>query len=182
MIATVVLRLGSLSRPKPRRQGSSKSLGAARSQACHGSTTWAACPRLRGCWRILAVALGGCWPVMPQTPVFQGWLPLALDPGAAGCSGSGGSICSISWMGSTASPAPRRRRSAPVGCCSPRPGPAPIRHCRARRRCAPRAIGFLVWNWSPAKIFLGDVGSVPLGYLLGFLLLEPRRTDIGRSR
>jgi UDP-N-acetylmuramyl pentapeptide phosphotransferase/UDP-N-acetylglucosamine-1-phosphate transferase len=32
-------------------------------------------------------------------------------------------------------------------------------------------IGFLVWNWAPARIFLGDVGSVPLGYLLGFLLL-----------
>jgi UDP-N-acetylmuramyl pentapeptide phosphotransferase/UDP-N-acetylglucosamine-1-phosphate transferase len=34
------------------------------------------------------------------------------------------------------------------------------------------AIGFLVWNWSPARIFLGDVGSVPLGYVLGFLLLD----------
>ena len=33
------------------------------------------------------------------------------------------------------------------------------------------AIGFLVWNWSPARIFLGDVGSAPVGYLLGFLLL-----------
>jgi UDP-N-acetylmuramyl pentapeptide phosphotransferase/UDP-N-acetylglucosamine-1-phosphate transferase len=33
------------------------------------------------------------------------------------------------------------------------------------------ATGFLVWNWSPARIFLGDVGSVPLGYVLGFLLL-----------
>ncbi len=33
------------------------------------------------------------------------------------------------------------------------------------------SIGFLIWNWSPARIFLGDVGSVPLGYLLGFLLL-----------
>ena len=32
-------------------------------------------------------------------------------------------------------------------------------------------IGFLVWNWSPARVFLGDVGSVPLGYVLGFLLL-----------
>jgi len=31
--------------------------------------------------------------------------------------------------------------------------------------------GFLVWNWSPARIFLGDVGSVPLGYILGFVLL-----------
>jgi len=34
------------------------------------------------------------------------------------------------------------------------------------------AVGFLVWNRSPARIFLGDVGSVPLGYLSGFLLLD----------
>ena len=34
------------------------------------------------------------------------------------------------------------------------------------------AIGFLGWNWSPARIFLGDVGSVPLGYLSGFLLID----------
>ncbi len=33
-------------------------------------------------------------------------------------------------------------------------------------------VGFLVWNWSPAQIFLGDVGSAPLGYLLGFVLLD----------
>ena len=37
---------------------------------------------------------------------------------------------------------------------------------------AAAAIGFLLWNWPPARIFLGDVGSVPLGYLLGFLLLS----------
>ena len=30
---------------------------------------------------------------------------------------------------------------------------------------------FLKWNWYPAKLFLGDVGSVPLGFLLGWLLL-----------
>ena len=34
------------------------------------------------------------------------------------------------------------------------------------------ALGFLVWNWPPARVFLGDVGSVPIGYLLGFLLIE----------
>ncbi|WP_448203394.1 MraY family glycosyltransferase [Azospirillum sp. sgz302134] len=33
------------------------------------------------------------------------------------------------------------------------------------------ALGFLVWNWHPAKLFMGDVGSVPLGFLLGWLLL-----------
>ena len=31
--------------------------------------------------------------------------------------------------------------------------------------------GFLIWNWHPARIFLGDVGSVPLGFLTGWLLL-----------
>ena len=34
------------------------------------------------------------------------------------------------------------------------------------------AVGFLKWNWYPAKVFLGDVGSVPLGFLLGWLLLD----------
>ena len=34
------------------------------------------------------------------------------------------------------------------------------------------AIGFLIWNWSPARIFLGDVGSAPLGFLTGFLLVD----------
>jgi len=34
------------------------------------------------------------------------------------------------------------------------------------------ALGFLLWNWQPAKIFLGDIGSVPLGFLLGWLLLS----------
>ena len=37
---------------------------------------------------------------------------------------------------------------------------------------AAAALGFLWWNWYPAKIFLGDVGSVPLGFLLGWLLLS----------
>lgn len=33
------------------------------------------------------------------------------------------------------------------------------------------AIGFLYWNWHPAKVFMGDVGSVTLGYLVGWLLI-----------
>jgi Fuc2NAc and GlcNAc transferase len=31
--------------------------------------------------------------------------------------------------------------------------------------------GFLLWNWAPAKIFMGDVGSGLLGYLFGVLAL-----------
>ena len=34
------------------------------------------------------------------------------------------------------------------------------------------AVGFLWWNWAPARLFLGDVGSVPLGFALGWLLLD----------
>lgn len=37
---------------------------------------------------------------------------------------------------------------------------------------AAAALGFLKWNWHPAKIFMGDVGSVPIGFLLGWLLLD----------
>ena len=28
---------------------------------------------------------------------------------------------------------------------------------------AAATLGFLAWNWAPSKLFLGDVGSVPLG-------------------
>ena len=31
---------------------------------------------------------------------------------------------------------------------------------------------FMAWNWHPAKVFMGDVGSVPLGYLLAWLLIN----------
>lgn len=37
---------------------------------------------------------------------------------------------------------------------------------------ASAALGFLIWNWHPARIFMGDVGSVSLGYLNGWLLLQ----------
>lgn len=33
------------------------------------------------------------------------------------------------------------------------------------------ALGFLRWNWPRASIFLGDIGSVPLGFVTGWLLL-----------
>ncbi len=33
-------------------------------------------------------------------------------------------------------------------------------------------LGFLRYNWGKAEVFMGDVGSVPVGYLLGGLLLQ----------
>lgn len=32
-------------------------------------------------------------------------------------------------------------------------------------------LGFLVWNWPPARLFMGDAGSIPTGFLLGGLAL-----------
>jgi len=31
---------------------------------------------------------------------------------------------------------------------------------------------FLLYNWHPARIFMGDAGSIPLGFLIGLLLLK----------
>ena len=33
-------------------------------------------------------------------------------------------------------------------------------------------LGFLIWNWSPAKVFMGDVGSTFLGALFAVLVLQ----------
>lgn len=38
------------------------------------------------------------------------------------------------------------------------------------------AVGFLFWNWEPAKIFMGDVGSSLLGYAFAALALAAERT------
>ncbi len=32
--------------------------------------------------------------------------------------------------------------------------------------------GFLPWNWHRARIMLGDLGSVPIGFLSGYILIE----------
>jgi Fuc2NAc and GlcNAc transferase len=39
------------------------------------------------------------------------------------------------------------------------------------------AAGFLVWNWAPARIFMGDVGSGTLGFAFG--LLAVRSENVG---
>jgi UDP-N-acetylmuramyl pentapeptide phosphotransferase/UDP-N-acetylglucosamine-1-phosphate transferase len=32
--------------------------------------------------------------------------------------------------------------------------------------------GFLIWNWHPARVFMGDTGSIALGFLLGWLMID----------
>jgi len=41
---------------------------------------------------------------------------------------------------------------------------------------AAAGLGFWWWNRSPAKIFMGDVGSIPIGFLMGYLLLLSARS------
>jgi UDP-N-acetylmuramyl pentapeptide phosphotransferase/UDP-N-acetylglucosamine-1-phosphate transferase len=37
---------------------------------------------------------------------------------------------------------------------------------------AASAAGYLFWNWHPARVFMGDAGSIPLGFLVGWLMLD----------
>ncbi len=42
----------------------------------------------------------------------------------------------------------------------------------SRPRCLAQCLGFAPFNKPVAKLFLGDVGSLPIGLLLGWLLLD----------
>ncbi len=124
-------------------------------------------PGLRLLFQFAAVALG-VW-ALPQGAVFQGWLPPGLDRIATaivwvwlvnlfnfmdGIDGIDGSEAAAIGIGIVLV------AGADLGLAAP------------AAAVAAASLGFLVWNWAPARIFLGDVGSVPLGYLLGFLLFE----------
>jgi UDP-N-acetylmuramyl pentapeptide phosphotransferase/UDP-N-acetylglucosamine-1-phosphate transferase len=36
---------------------------------------------------------------------------------------------------------------------------------------ASAGFGFLWWNWQPARVFAGEIGAVPAGFVAGYLLL-----------
>ncbi len=37
--------------------------------------------------------------------------------------------------------------------------------------------GFLMFNWAPAKLFMGDAGSIPTGFLMGAIAIETSASD-----
>jgi UDP-N-acetylmuramyl pentapeptide phosphotransferase/UDP-N-acetylglucosamine-1-phosphate transferase len=128
-------------------------------------------PFVRLAAQFVAVSVG-LVAVAPAGPIFQGRLPPLLDVvGAAllwvwfvnlfnfmdGIDGLAGSEAAAIGLGLVL--------CASLGAGNDAAITAPA------GAIAAAAIGFLVWNWAPARVFLGDVGSVPLGYLLGFLLL-----------
>ena len=117
-----------------------------------------------------AAVMAGLMALGDEARVFQGWLPGGLDHLATGLlwlwfinlfnfmdgiDGLAGSEA-VSVAGGLALVA------ATVGDGSGTLSPALV--------LAGAALGFLVWNWHPAKVFMGDVGSIPVGFALGWLL------------
>lgn len=43
---------------------------------------------------------------------------------------------------------------------------------------ATASAGFLFWNWPPAKIFMGDVGSCMIGFCFGFLMITGENSQV----
>lgn len=128
-------------------------------------------PGIRLLAQFVAVA-AGLW-ALPHGAIFRGWLPLELDAIAAaliwvwfvnlfnfmdGVDGIDGSEAAAIGLG--------------IVLVAGAGGGVDLGIAAPAAAIAAAALGFLVWNWAPARIFLGDVGSVPLGYLLGFLLFE----------
>jgi UDP-N-acetylmuramyl pentapeptide phosphotransferase/UDP-N-acetylglucosamine-1-phosphate transferase len=126
-------------------------------------------PGVRLLAQFVAVA-AGIW-ALPHGTVFQNWLPPGLDAIATaliwvwflnlfnfmdGIDGMAGSEAVAIGLGLVAVVSLGVARD--LGVAAPGAG------------IAAAALGFLVWNWTPARIFMGDVGSVPLGYVLGYLL------------
>jgi UDP-N-acetylmuramyl pentapeptide phosphotransferase/UDP-N-acetylglucosamine-1-phosphate transferase len=141
-------------------------------------------PAIRLVAQFAAVA-AGMW-ALPAGAIFQGWLPPGLDAIAAallwvwfvnlfnfmdGIDGIDGSEAAAIGTGIVLTSCfglfvydPNRLLPPFVGVAGD------LELALPAAAIAAAALGFLIWNWAPARIFMGDVGSVPLGYLLGFLL------------
>ncbi len=119
--------------------------------------------------------VGGTLLLVPLGPVFQGMLPVWADSG----------LTALLWIGflnifnfmdgmdgitggeTVAIGVGTAVVVAMAGSASNLPPALSVLGLTA----AAAAIAFLRWNWHPASIFLGDTGSIPLGFMLGWLLL-----------
>ncbi|MDA0652432.1 MAG: glycosyltransferase family 4 protein [Proteobacteria bacterium] len=118
----------------------------------------------------VAVALG-CL-ALPDSPVFQGLLPPVADRLAAGFVWLW-FINLFNFMDGIDGIAGVEAFAIGVGIYAIGALFMPIAASHGQGLAIAAAMaGFLIWNWHPARIFLGDVGSIPLGFLLGWLLLD----------
>jgi UDP-N-acetylmuramyl pentapeptide phosphotransferase/UDP-N-acetylglucosamine-1-phosphate transferase len=116
--------------------------------------------------QLAAVAFG--MQVLPSHTVFQGWLPPILDDAAVALLWLW-FVNLFNFMDGIDGIAASEAAAIGLGLALIVPISATVWLAAA---IAAASVGFLVWNWAPARIFLGDVGSVPLGFVLGFLLLD----------
>jgi len=129
-------------------------------------------PLLRFGTQIAAVAIG-LTALPSESLVFQGWLPFWLDRLAA-------AVCWLWFVnlfnfmdgidGLAGSEAASIGAGLALVSVVAGLGVVPLWLALA---AVGAALVFLVWNWHPAQVFMGDVGSVPLGFILGWLLLGP---------
>lgn len=118
-------------------------------------------------WRLLAqaAAVVAGLAVLDGGPVFQGLLPPWLDLLAAGLAWVW-FVNLTNFMDGIDGITGVEAASIGIGLALVGAPAAPALIVAAA------ALGFLRWNWHPARLFMGDVGSVPLGYLLGALLIS----------
>jgi UDP-N-acetylmuramyl pentapeptide phosphotransferase/UDP-N-acetylglucosamine-1-phosphate transferase len=109
---------------------------------------------------------------LPPGPVLQGWLPFALDRAFAGLAWLW-FLNLYNFMDGIDGITGVETASLGIGIAllSALGGLEGLGLLPPALVLAAASLGFLVWNWHPARIFLGDAGSVPLGFLLGWLLL-----------
>ncbi len=120
------------------------------------------------------VVVGVVLAVAPATaPYFGGWLPGSLDAAAAGLLWLW-FINAFNFMDGIDGLAGTETACVGIGVALVAAllgGESPLLVVLGATIAA-AALGFLPWNWQPARLFLGDVGSVALGFLLGWLLLR----------
>ncbi len=117
-----------------------------------------------------AMAVGAGFVLADIGPVFQGLLPAALDRALAAFAWLW-FINLFNFMDGIDGIAGIEAATIALGLAFAAAATAPGEGL-GEAAIAGAALGFLAWNWPPAKIFLGDVGSQALGVLLGFLLLR----------
>jgi len=120
----------------------------------------------------LAVVALGLMALPDDTLVFQGWLPWTWDRLLAGF-GWLWFLNLFNFMDGIDGLAGTEAGTLGLGLAGlALAGAMPLALGWPAALIAGAALGFLIWNWHPARLFMGDVGSVPLGFLLGGLLLQ----------
>jgi UDP-N-acetylmuramyl pentapeptide phosphotransferase/UDP-N-acetylglucosamine-1-phosphate transferase len=119
----------------------------------------------------LAAVMLGLVALAELPPIFQGWLPRPLDLALAGLLWLW-FVNLFNFMDGSDAVAGGQALTIGLGMAAIAidQGWAGLTAAQGLA-LAGVALGFLVWNRPPAKVFLGDVGSIPLGYLIGWLLL-----------